>query len=200
MSTHEPQDCTLLIGIPSKMKDYDLYKEGLLESDFLKRCCSNRLKFFNEVVEPVQQALPNIKKYGCHVVQTVREEDFVQAFDKKVVIVFSHWDQNNLEVNGRMIPDNLFCQYIPTGYSGIIDICACQPEDHLVVCIKNRAPAATIKCTLTKITPAFWIEIIELTLLLLRRYKLNYREASMQVITQIFNRYHKKRQNHEQFA
>jgi hypothetical protein len=187
----KPEDCTLLIGIPISLQDYDQYKSGELQSDFLTRCCTTRVKFYNEVCEPVANSLGKITKYGCKICPKVSEYDIKNAFEKRVVIIFSHWDNKTLEVNGQMVPDASICNLIPKNFNGIIDVCACQPEDHFTVALKNQAPAATVKCTLTKITPAFWIEIIQLTLYLLRRYNIDYREASTLVLKQIFKTYNK---------
>jgi hypothetical protein len=149
------------------------------------------MKFYNEVSYPVNKFLQKITKYNCQTFLKITELDINLAFKKPVVIIFSHWDSNCIEMNGLMFDDIAFCKLIPENFSGIIDICACQPKDHLVVSVKNRSPEATVKCTLTKITPAIWIEIICLTLYLLHKHKLNYREASELVLKQILKKYNK---------
>jgi hypothetical protein len=172
------------------MESFDRFRSGETASDFLARCCTSRSKFFNEVVEPLAYALPQIKRYGCLIVPKATTADIQRAFEKDVVIIFSHWAAQHLEVNGTLVGDETICDLVPAHYSGIIDICACQPDDHLVVGIKKKSPGATVKCTLTKITPAYWIEIIQLTLHLLHKHRLNYREASQLVIRQLFRHYH----------
>lgn len=185
----KPLDCTLIVGIPVLMEDFDRFKVGRINSDFLASSCTSRLKFFNEISLPVVSTLRKIKKYNCEILIRPRNQDVLSAFKKKVVIIFSHYNGELLELNGTLLSDKDFCRLVPPDYDGIIDLCACQPNAHLVVSLKQHVPRARIKHTIACITPAIWIEVIRLTIKHIAEYRLNYLEATNLVLQQILKKY-----------
>jgi hypothetical protein len=183
-TTHRPSDCVLLVGMPVSLSDYDDFKAGEFESDFLATWGSTRSKFFNEVCAPVHGALRDIRKYGSHVILRADEQSLRSAFQRDVVIVFSHWTKEGIELAQRMMPPEEFCAAIPERYRGVIDLCACNPEN-LVIGIKRRAPEATVKHSFVETTPEIWIEITRITLQALSRHELSYTKALDLVLRQI---------------
>jgi len=187
-----PGNCSLLGGVPVSMEDYSKLCAGEIQSDFLQNCCHGRMKFYNEICIPVNNIIPKIKKLGCSVILNAREEDIQNVFSRfEVIILFSHWRDDHIEFNGRLIHNEELCSYIPSDFAGVIDLCACQPQDGLVVAIKQRAPACSIRCSLVQVTADLQLEIVNLSLGLVSKFKIGYLEATSLILQQIFKKHHK---------
>lgn len=184
MMSEKPDDCVLLLGIPATLEDFDSWRRGRRKSHFLETQCSSRVKFSNEIDGPLQQSLPMIVSLGCTVVTQVGSQEIRRAFEKRVVIVFSHWTSEGIELADGLMDISVFRECVPADYCGTVDLCACHPWG-LADAIKGKAPNCLVHLVLDSITPSFWIEIIRLALVTINRYQMSYSQALGLVIQDV---------------
>lgn len=152
----KPKDCVIGIGLPLTQKGF-FEDQKNLNKDFVRNCCSTWTKYNHEIVNETNRVFPVLTDWGLKIKYELVSSEIRQLFDNKlVVIIFSHWKEDCIELYDGLIKIKDLVDQIPTNWNGIIDLCICHPKA-LVDLIDKERPKCLTRYSNRQATPAFWI-------------------------------------------
>ncbi|MCI0561198.1 MAG: hypothetical protein MN733_22155 [Nitrososphaera sp.] len=185
-----PDQCVLAFGIPVAERTF---REDLRakDKDFAKQfqCWG---KYYREVVSTVEQLEPILRQLGVSVIRDISLRGFGELFGKpdvRVITLFSHWleavgdEPARVEFADGLKNISSIVHEIPESFTGIMDLCACHPEELATALRKNR-PRCLVKHTQIEATPSLWLHFYRSLFTVLHSSKTTYFEAITKVISE----------------
>lgn len=183
----KPSNCEILIGIPIDEESRIVSHSSQFQMNFVNQYfqidLNNRL-FIKKVVRPAEKFLINMRNHGVNVTKNATLADLKQAFRREgcsAVILITHCSHEQLELHDGMFSPVEICDIIPTSFSGVFDITACEPSAHAMM-VRNRSQCR-IAWRKSKLEPASWFFFYYALFKLLSVKEMDYAEAAYEVIT-----------------
>lgn len=151
-----PEDCVLAFGIPTDKAVFfaDQYRKN---KDFAKRYDGVWSKYYHQFISEFEQIIPKLKNLGLRIERDLTLVKFRALFKQyKVVILFSHWQEDKVEFHEGLQPLDDIIEQIPTQFGGVIDLCVCHPNG-LALKIRQSRPNTLTKFIPNSAIPYFWL-------------------------------------------
>jgi len=171
----KPSQCIFAIGLPTSRAAFERDRRSELK-DFVPKRLPSWLRYTHEIILPFRHYLPHYRKLGVQVVEEVDETTLRSLFSENshaVLILFSHFTDQHVELSDRMVSVTRFVELVPEGFDGIIDLCVCHP-DGLPFRLRDERPASSIKFTHREATTAAWLAMYRVMFELLKRCEMSY--------------------------
>ena len=182
----KPEDCTFAIGIPTTKESF---------SDAIKRADKGYAGMFNnvwkryeaEITREIRNIKPILENMNVQFIEDLTLNKFKNFFDdneRKVIILFSHWEKNKVEFADGFAGIDRIIDQIPEEAQQIIDLCVCNPVN-LRLALKQKRPACTVRFINKQATPYLWLKFYKMLFRHLERESLTYTKAIEEVAIQL---------------
>lgn len=171
----KPSNCGLVFGIPTG-GDFVSSRLSSHLSAFAKSY--SKLEYDDVVLKPYKATIGILEKkrgFGLNVVHRATLEDFGDCFQGRfdVIILFSHWQDDRVELWDDFYSPETVADRIPASFSGLVDLCVCQPSG-LPEAIKRKAPNSFVRYSERKVNARVWLRFYMLLFRLLAEGELTY--------------------------
>jgi hypothetical protein len=156
----KPADCTLAFGIPTSLQEYRRYRLAREDHDFISRFGNQERDFELAVLEYMERIIPAIEQTGARVERAITLKRFGALLcdpSRLVLTVFSHWNEDSVEFADGMAPISRIVKEVPLEYSGIVDLCVCNPNDLVMKLRQQRPRIALIRHTDANLAVGLWL-------------------------------------------
>lgn len=179
--TISPAQCVIGFGIPtSEQKFREDYRHP--KKDFAKMYQGIWPKYRNQFIDPYKNVS---KKLICTKVNLIPELTFAafrEAFSTyRVVVLFSHWADDQVEFADRMVPTDEIIEAVPEAFDGVIDLCVCHPVS-LAAGLRMKRAYCLSRFINREATPLLWLHYYQVLFEHLKRTPLTYLKATDDVI------------------
>ena len=200
----KPKDCVMCFGIPMTKKE--LEKANMSpERDFSNNIFGNQFKYRDEVITPFEIVEKRLKSIGLKLVMDASIEEFRSIFQEvsnKVVILFSHYNDQKIEFKEGLIPFPKVSECIPKNFQGILDFCVCHPKEWILSLeethpnlIKRYLEDDTEEDQSNNLikgaTPSIWLYFYQYLMYYLLEHETTYSEALIQSAIDFVKRFKK---------
>ena len=177
-----PENCAIVVGIPTSARSFSqakLQTDRTFGAQFLggwEQYQSQWIRHFVPFKETVQA-------WGVAVSEEVDLLHFGATFQRPgihVVILFSHWSDDEVEFSDGFAKVEAIIAQIPRSFCGIVDLCVCHPRllaNELVV----HRPNCLVRYSPRKSKPTYWLFYFMAVFAVLRNGRSNYPEAMRDV-------------------
>lgn len=188
----KPHQCVLGFGIPITDKAFRVSLNNA-NKDYSNRFTQDRYTYSVKILEPFKNLVPVLKKTGVTVIEELTIEIFQSLFTKyDVIILFSHWRENQIEFYEGMIPIEKIVDAIPPDYNGIIDFSVCHPKA-ISKLIRAKKLNCTTRYSISKLEkPAYWLYFYSRLFIELNRNNWYYFDAFREIIFKHLNARHEE--------
>jgi len=188
-----PSDAILSIAIPTSKDEFDEHRRTPRNRDFVRSCCPLWGKYLNDVIEPFQEVIPQIRRWGVEVIPKVTLSDWEAAFGsrRRVVTLFAHFTGESVEFYDGLVPIADVIRKVPSDFDGIVDLCMCLPEQ-LVKSLKAERPRCLVRFSNKPLTPSLWFYFYLVLYKVLVSENIGYLDALEKTINQ-FNEHEARR-------
>ena len=184
----KPSRCVLAFGIPTCKKDF-FEDQKSDNKDFAKLFKKNWSLYYDQVIFYLEQLEQQISQPGATIIKKLTLSNFGQLLSNKkfdVVILFSHWKENSVEFYDGLQTTSKIINEVPTEFSGIIDLCVCNPKE-LRIALDIERPNCVVKFADKEELPFFWLNFYRILFKYLQQKNKNYIEA-VDIILETFNK------------
>lgn len=184
----KPADCILGFGIPTARAAFFADQQNP-KKDFARRFDGIWNKYYFQIVKNLEKLLPIYEEAGLRVVHNMSLADFGAFFSdskNKVIILFSHWHEDQVEFADGLVEIEAIVDKIPLNYEGIIDLCVCHPTQ-LSLAIREKRPYCLVRYIPREATPAFWLYFYVVLFRYLEQKDISYLQALEDVIKQFLS-------------
>ena len=170
------EECAVGFGIPTSHAEFSVaLRDGT--SDFVVSHCPVWEKYRYYVVEDIESVLYDLVAWGVGVKRPLEKSGIRELFEKyRVVILFSHWRNDFIDLIDGPIGVEEFIARIPDDFGGILDLALCHPQA-LVKGVRTARPACLVKFTQQQATPAYWIQLYRVLFALVKGGGVTYLDA-----------------------
>lgn len=178
-----PEDCALGFGIPTT-EDAFLKARRDPRREFARKFCALG-QYRAKILRPVELNRPRLIALGAHVVEGMTSDAFGSLFGAgfNVVILFSHWKANGVELADGLIAIPELVDRVPADFVGVVDLCVCHPEK-FTTALRAERPRCLVRYTEKPATPALWLSFYFFLFHQLKHRSLTYLEALDTTIAQ----------------
>jgi hypothetical protein len=186
----KPEDCVLCFGIPTTGDEF-LRKLECSDSGFASlfskkyghgpQGLNGYRREFLEDLEEIEPVLVNLDLQVVHETQLQDLRRLLCESNYDVVIVFSHWEKNAIELADGFAQTTVLLDQIPQSFSGIIDLCVCNPEP-LTTELRLSHPNVLIRYSKGKAKPYFWLYFYRVLFEHLKQQNVTYLKAVEDVV------------------
>lgn len=171
-----PQDCAMILGIPTCEAEYIEELRNFVPRDFTRRACKSRVLFETQVERFAARFLPQFEELGVKLFRrgTLGSLGHAISGGAKVAIVFTHWQEKPPLIeffDGMNSPAEVNAA-IPRGFAGIIDWCICNPDLLALLHYENEAHLRVWRNR--RITPGVWLCFFRIVFGLLNESPMTY--------------------------
>lgn len=152
----KPQNCVLAFGIPTSKENFhnDLKRT---DKEFAKMFEAGWARYNIEIIQVLEGLKKEYNKVGLNIVYDLTLSNFRKLFlNYDVVILFSHWKENEIEFSDGFVNTTEILNHIPNDFNGIVDLCVCSPKE-LAMGIRKTKMNCVVKYTNGKAIPSFWL-------------------------------------------
>lgn len=152
-----PRDCVLAFGVPTSEEDFYLSVEDQ-NREYAGQYLGGWPQYHKLFGSRVEHYASRYTALGVQVVYGLRSVNLPALFTKgSVVTLFTHWGASGVEFCDGMLSLTDLIECIPEGFSGILDLCVCHPDDLVALLLRDR-----LQCTVRYISkrpaiPDFWL-------------------------------------------
>lgn len=170
----KPNDCVIGFGIPTSKSAYITNKNM-----GYSRLYETKAKYNYDIIVPINNFMKIITAWGVITIFDLNSYNFANLFRKngfKVIILFSHWEDDFVEFSNGLIAIDEICNSIPEQFNGTLDFCICHPEKLIKKIIQTK-PDIDFRYTNEQVTPKFWIDFYTALFSILRVKNVTYNIA-----------------------
>jgi hypothetical protein len=175
----KPRNCAIAFGIPTSEAAFFEALQNPEGRDFVPNCLPVWAKYYLEIVVHFEGVRPAFEGLGVTVATDVSLVNFgtlLKRSDIDVIILFSHWGEDQVEFADSLHAISEVMEQIPQTFSGFLDLCVCHPEKLAIEMRKNRQEALT-RYIPVRATPYIWLYFYLTVLKLLEGKNMTYMEA-----------------------
>lgn len=179
----KPENCVLAFGIPTSKEEFtESRKRGnrRFASLFDRRFGAEALKEYRiQFLNDLERLEPVLKDLGLHMEHGITLRDLRTQFHGNkydVVVVFTHSEGEALELTDGFADASAILHQVPQSFSGIIDLCVCNPVAIALELRCNR-PNLLIRYSKTELEPYFWLYFYRVLFQYLKEQDITYLKA-----------------------
>lgn len=178
----KPINCVLAFGIPTSREGFVEW-EGRPEKDFVQGFLGGWPQYDHLVVSIFNSIEPVLREWKVTVIQDLTVAGLGSLFRNRfdVIILFSHWKGDAVELFDGFVDPCGFLKQVPEEFSGLIDLCVCHPCA-LTLALRRYRNKCLVKDITTKATPGFWLYFYLALFKLLKDEDLTYLAALERVV------------------
>jgi hypothetical protein len=180
-----PEHCAMGFGIPTSEPAFRDRSErppaGHLS--FVSRF-DGMVPYWNQVIYPFQRLSPRYKRLGVRIAEDLTLAGFSALFrgeGVRAVILFSHWDEDAIELSDGFADAPAVVEAVPESYDGYLDLITCHPE-RLMPTLRHQRPRCNLVWVTTQVTPVLWLIFYQRLFQRLRRQPALYDDAQEAVL------------------
>jgi hypothetical protein len=178
----KPSNCALALGIPTSedgFRQSGEHRRAGFAAGFRGGWNQYRARF----VADFERVEPYLRKWGVTILPDVTLASFSRLLDGSfdAAILFSHWDNDEVEFREGFEPVAAIAEAVPPEFSGIIDLCVCHPLA-LVRELQCHRPRCLVKFVRTTAAPDVWLYFYRVLFSQLQKRELPYLEAVEEVV------------------
>lgn len=188
----KPSQCVLGFGIPTCRHSFTKSLKNP-KSDYVNRYQRSWSYYNKKIVNPLNELMPTFDKAGLSIMHNLTLKKFRQLFNKyEVIILFSHWKEDNIEFEEGLIPITNVVDAIPGDFEGVLDLSVCHPAK-LGQLIREQKENCFAKYTNTKVDPpVLWFNLYSVLFQYLNNEDKYYLDALEDVIDEFLKPAHEK--------
>ncbi len=107
---------------------------------------------------------------------------------KDLVVLFTHGYKDHIEIDNQMIPVDRLLDCIPESFSGVFELCVCNP-DALGFNIKRERKNCFVSYRLTDLTPIIWLTFYANLFKYIKENQGNRRSSYLQAFVETHKRF-----------
>lgn len=180
-----PEHCIVGCGIPTSERAFRLSTE---DQDAARRRFAHRYNgllapYLRQVIVPFRRLSSRFARLGVRVVEDLTLAGFTRLFGDGVhaVILFSHWDQDAVELSDGFADASAVVAATPATFDGCLDLCVCHPAG-LMPLLRQQRPSCHLRWVTASVTPVVWLIFYLNLFRLLRRQTATYGEAQEKLL------------------
>ena len=177
-----PNECVIAVGIPTTSDEF-VSAIAQREANYRDFACGHEfgglIGYQHEVIRPFARCRARLERFGVSIQPAATVQALASLFAShrfKVIVLLTHFIDGDVELFDGMIHIDAVSEQVPPDFSGIIDLCMCEPMK-LVARIKQRAPDSMVGFASARLTPKLWFSFYGDLFSLLRSRDLSYVEA-----------------------
>lgn len=174
-----PRHCTILVGLPTTREGYNASR-SLNGRGYAENFLGGWRQYEHQFVDNLRMLSHLAEQLGIDFVDRADCTALLSAFDnaaRPIVILISHTSQTAFEMNGALIDQRQMLATVPVGFSGVFDICACQPNELATELVSARRECM-IRFLPIKVDPVTWLLYFQSLFRLLHMGRHSYLAAS----------------------
>ena len=183
-----PVYCTFLVGLPTTRDAFNAslalggrgYAAGVLggwrQYDAL---FMDNLRMLERLARRLDIAV--VREADCQALYKA-----FQNTDRPIVILMSHTSKDAFEMNGVLLDQRQLLEAVPTSFTGVFDICACEPEKLAKELVASRGDCL-IRFLPGKVDPTVWFLYFQSLFRILHMARHSYLSASEEVTLSLVN-------------
>jgi hypothetical protein len=180
-----PEECAVGFGIPTSESTYRASPRDGNEPFFAKNF-SCYPEYENRFLRPYRTATRSMERSGVRIVPDLSLAllgELLRSPEIQVVILFSHWEKDSVEMRGSFASVPEIVHRVPLGAAKIVDLTICGCVALAEALVRNR-PDCLVRISLkegdshgAKLEPALWLGLLRRLFLLLKRAPKSYPQA-----------------------
>ena len=190
----KPSDCIVAFGIPTTQEEYLDAVDDPESRDFLTNPMNRPWgKYHRDFVCHLESIAPHLEAMGTRIKYGTRLGDLKEfCYDDaiRVIVLFSHRNGGTIEFFDGMATASDILALIPMDFSGMIDLCVCNPEE-LYLRLKHERVDCVVKRIEVDATPGLWLYFYHALFKVLREADTTYTHALETVV----NEFRRQRQH-----
>jgi len=152
-----PSDCVLAFGVPTCEEDFN-DSLGHRTREYAKQYFGGWQQYDHFFVSPVRRYTEHYKGYGVEVVFDLRSTGLKSLFEMgSVITLFTHWAAEGVELCDGILALPQMVQCVPEGFSGVLDLCVCHPDDLVKILLRDRPLCSVKYLSMRPAQPLFWL-------------------------------------------
>ncbi len=173
-----PANCAVVFGIPTSEGSF---RDAQIQSnrDFARRFLGGWDQYYAQWVADFVDFRETVLRWGVNVFEDVtllRFGDIFRTDNVRVLVLFSHWINDNVEFSDGLASVSDILRQVPPTFSGIIDLCVCHPDLLATQLVINR-PNCLVRYIPRKAKPTYWLYYYVALFALLRQGSSTYISA-----------------------